>query len=83
MLGMSSSTDSSTSATQSAVKYDEVDAGGKSVKKSSKSRQKVVKKSKNRQRIQKPQRSGKFAKVIGLEERLPRHQSSVKDWNFC
>ena len=55
------------------VKYEEVDgggAGGKFVKKLSKSR-KIVKKSK------KPQRSEKFAKVIGLEERLPKYQSSV------
>ena len=37
MLRTSSSTDSSTSATQNAVKYDEVDGGGKLVKKSSKS----------------------------------------------
>ena len=66
--------DSSTSAAQIVVEFDGVDAGGgavgKSVKKSSKSR-KIVKKSK------KPQRSEKFAKVIGLEERLPKYQSSV------
>ena len=72
MLRTSSSTDSSTSTTQSAVKYDEVDGGGKLVEKSSESR-KIVKKSK------KPQRSEKFAKAIGSEERLPRHQSSVKE----
>ena len=70
MLRTSSSTDSSTSATQSAVKYDEVDGGGKLVEKSSKSR-KIVKKPK------KPQRSEKIAKAIGSEERLPKHRSSV------
>ena len=70
ILRTSSLTESSTSATQSAVKYDEVDGGGKSVKKSSKSRR-IVKKSK------KPQRSEKFAKAIGSEERLPKHRSSV------
>ena len=37
MLRTSSSTKLSTKATQSAVKYDEVDGGGKSIKKSSKS----------------------------------------------
>ena len=45
-------------------------AGGKSIKKLLKS-QKIVKKSK------KPQRSEKFAKAIGSEERLPKHRSSV------
>ena len=74
-LWTSASTDASTSAARVMVKYDEVDGGrsgavGKSVKKSSKSRR-IVKKSK------KPQRSEKFAKAIGLEERLPKHQSSV------
>ena len=62
--------DSSTSAAQIVVEFDGVDAGGgavgKSVKKSSKSRR-IVKKSK------KPQRSEKFAKAIGSEERLPKH----------
>ena len=48
------------------------DAGGKSIKKSSKSRR-IVKKSK------KPQRSEKFAKAIGSEERLPKHRSSVNE----
>ena len=47
----------------------------------SKSRQKVVKKSskksENRQKAQKASKSEKFAKNIGLEERLPKHQSSV------
>ena len=66
--------DSSVSAAQIVVEYDGVDGGGgavgKSVKKSSKSRR-IVKKSK------KPQRSEKFAKAIGSEERLPKHQSSV------
>ena len=46
MLKTSSSTDSSTSATESAVKYDEVDGGSKLVKKSSKSRR-IVKESKS------------------------------------
>ena len=70
MLRTSSSARSSTSATESAVKYDEVDGSGKLVKKLSESR-KIVKKSK------KPQRSEKFAKAIGSEERLPKHRSSV------
>ena len=53
------------------VKYDEVDdGGGKSVKKLSGS-QRIVKKP------EKPQRSEKFAKAIGLEERLPKHRSSI------
>ena len=69
--------DSSTSAARVMVKYEEVDGGrsgavGKSVKKSSKSRR-IVKKSKR------PQRSEKFAKAIGLEERLPKHRSSVNE----
>ena len=80
MLRTSSSTESSTSAIQSAVKYDEVDDGGKLVKKSSKS-QKIIKK------FKKPQSSEKFAKAIGLEKRLPKHQSSVyldtKNSSFC
>ena len=46
MLKTSSSTNPSTSETQIAVEYDEVDGGGKSVKKSSKSRQKVEESSK-------------------------------------
>ena len=71
MFKTSSLTDSSTSATQSTVNYDEVDGGGKSVKNSSKSR-KIVKKPK------KPQRSEKIAKAIGSEKRLPRHRFSVK-----
>ena len=67
--------DSSTSAARVMVKYEEVDGGrsgavGKSVKKSSNSRR-IVKK------FKKPQRSEKFAKAIGSEERLPKHQSSV------
>ena len=56
------------------VEFDGVDIGddavGKLVKKSSKS-WRIVKKSK------KPQKSKKFAKVIGLEERLPKHRSFV------
>ena len=61
MLRTSSSTDSSTSATQIAVKCDGVDGGGgKSVEKSSKSRR-IVKKSEE-------QRPEKSAKAIGLEE---------------
>ena len=70
MLKMSSSMEPSTSVTQSAVKYDEVDGGGKSVKKS-----------------KKPQSSEKFAKAIGSEERLLKHQSFVnldtKNSSFC
>ena len=38
-----------------------------------KSHQKVVKK------LKKPQRSEIFAKLIGLEERLPKFQSSVEE----
>ena len=54
------------------VQFDGVDAsaGDKSVEKSSKS-WKNVKKS------EKPQRSEEFIKVISLEERLPKNQSSV------
>ena len=49
----------------------EVDSGGgKSVKKSSKSRR-VVKK------VQKLQRSEEFAKIIGSKELLSKHRSSV------
>ena len=62
--------ESLTSATQSAVKYDEVDGGGKSVKKSSKSRQKLSKSPKNLKGL-------KVVKAIGSEERLPKHRSSV------
>ena len=54
------------------VKYDEVDGSGKLVEKLSESR-KIVKKSK------KPQRSEKFAKTIGLEERLPKHRFSIEE----
>ena len=61
-------------AAQIVVEFDRVDAGGGSgdtlVKKSSKSG-KIVKK------VQKLQRSEKFAKAIGLEERLPKYQSPV------
>ena len=46
MLRTSLSTGPSTSATKSTIKYDEVDGGGKLVKKSSKS-QRIVKESKN------------------------------------
>ena len=53
MLKTSSSTNLSTNATQSTVKYDEVDVGGKLVEKSSESR-KIVKK------LKKPQRSENF-----------------------
>ena len=49
----------------------------------SKGCQKFVKKSskrsENRQRAQKASRSKKFAKDIGLEKRLPKHQSSVNE----
>ena len=79
MLRVSSSTESLTSATQIAVKYDEVDSGGgKSVKKSSKS-QRIVKKSKNRQKVRKTSKAWKVAKVIGSEKHLPKHQSSVEE----
>ena len=76
MLRTSLSTNSSTRAAQIVVEFDGVDAGGggggKSVKNSSKSRR-IVKKPR------KPQRSEKFAKAIGSEERLPRHRSTVKE----
>ena len=56
------------------VEFDGFDAGGgvgdKSVKKLSKS-WRIVKK------VQKLQKSEKFAKTIGLEERLPEYRSSV------
>ena len=49
----------------------------------------VVSRSKIRQKVgesskkpKKPQRSRKFAKAISLEERLPKHQSSVKELEF-
>ena len=62
MIRTSSSTDSSTTATQIAVKYDGVDGGaGKLVEKSSKS-QRIVKES------EEPQRPEKSAKTIGSEE---------------
>ena len=71
MLG----TSSLTSAAQVEVKYD---GGGAGVVVSrSRSRQKIVKKSKNRRKAQKHQRSEKFAKAIGSEERLPNYRSSV------
>ena len=41
--------------------------------------QKVVKKSRNHQRVQRLQGSEKFAKAIGLEEHLAKHQFSVKE----
>ena len=71
MLKTSSLTDSSTSAAQIVVEYDEVDGdggvgGGKSVTKS-----------KNCQKSKKPQRLEKVAKAIGLKERLSKHWSSV------
>ena len=73
MLGTSSSTDSSISATQIAVKYDEVDGGGgKLVEKSSKSRR-IVK-------SRKTSKAWKVAKVIGSEEYLPKHRASVDSW---
>ena len=55
------------------VKYDEVDGGrsgaiGKSVKKS-----------KNCQKVRKTSKAWKVAKVIGSEERLPKHQSFVEE----
>ena len=65
--------DSLTKTTQITVEYDGVDGDvGKSTKKSSES-QKIVKKP------EKPQRSEKFAKAIGSEERLPKHQSSISN----
>ena len=59
--------DSLTSPARVMVKYDGVGVGGKSIKKLSKSCQKV----------QKFQKSKKFAKAISSEECLPKHQSSV------
>ena len=75
MLRTSSSIDSSTSTTRTTVEYDEVDggrsgAGDKSVEKLSKVEE-LSKSSKNLKGLK------KFAKAIGLEERLPRHRSSV------
>ena len=71
MVRTSLSTDSSVSAAQFAVDYDEVDDGGsKSVEKSSIS-PRIVKKPK---KLQRPE---KIAKAIGSEEPLPKHQSSV------
>ena len=58
---------------QITVEYDKVDGGdGKSVQKSSKGRR-IVKKS------EKTSKAWKVAKVIGLEERLPKHRSSVNE----
>ena len=63
--------DSSTKTTQIAVEYDGVDGDvGKSTKKLSESRR-IVKKP------EKPQRAEKFAKAIGSEEGLPKHQFSI------
>ena len=70
VLRISSLTNSSTSAIQIAVKYDEVDDSGKLIKKSSKS-QKIDKKS------IKPKRCEKFVKAIGLKKRLPKYQSFI------
>lgn len=71
ILRTSSSIDISISVIWTAVKYDEIDGGdGKLIKKLPKSR-KIIKKSK------KPQSPKKFAKTIGLEERLLKHQSSI------
>ena len=56
------------------VNYDEVDGVRKSVRKSSKSRQKSRRIVKEPKRLQ---RSEKFAKNIGSEERLPKDRSSV------
>ena len=76
MLRTSLSTNSSTCAAQIVFEFNDVDAGGgdggKSVKNSLKSR-KIVKKPK------KSQRSEKIVQAISLEERLPRHRSSVKE----
>ena len=76
MLKTSLSRNSSTRAALIVVEFDGVDAGGggggKSVKNLSKS-WRIVKKPR------KPQRSEKFAKTIGSEERLPRHQFTVKE----
>ena len=68
IIKTSLSTDSSTSATKIAVKHDEVDGGGGKLVK------KVVKKSKNCQKAKNLKRFDKSAKVIGSEERLPKHQ---------
>ena len=68
---MDLSTDSSTSTTQIAVEYDEVDGPVASRSKSRQKVQKTVKKS------EKPQRPEKFVKATGSGKRLPKHQSSV------
>ena len=44
-----------------------------------KSRQKSLKSQRNIKKSKKAQRSEKFAKAISLEERLLKHQSSVKE----
>ena len=67
--------DTLTSAAKVIVQYDKVDrnksdASGKLVEKLSKS-PKIIKKSK------KPQKLKKVMQATGLEERLPKHQSSV------
>ena len=72
MLKTSSSTDSLTSAAQIVVEFDGVDAGGGDVGKS-------FKKLKNRQKVRKTSKAWKVAKVIGSEERLPKHRSSVEE----
>ena len=54
--------DSSTDPARVMAKHDEVDAGGKSVKKC--------------QKVKKTSKAWKVAKIIGLEERLPKHRSS-------
>ena len=54
------------------VEYDEANDGGRKLDKKSSKSQRIVKKSK------KSQSSEKFAEVIGLEECLPKHRSSIK-----
>ena len=75
VLKTSSLTDSSARAAQIVVEFDGVDAGGGGGGKSVKSCQKVEKSSKSPKNL----KGQNVAKVIGLEERLPRHQSSVKE----
>ena len=59
------------------VKDDEVDEERSGVVDKLSKIRKVVKKLRNCQKSEKPQRPGKFAKTIGSEKRLLKHQSSV------
>ena len=77
MLKTSSSTESSTNATQSTVKDDEVDGSGKSVKKLSKGR-KIVKKSVKPQRPEKLQRLSVW-RIVYQGTNCPSKNSNVRE----